>query len=107
MIFDLGESAQPRAGFVLPTVGATITALAPHRLPCCGLVPGLGDVVPQGTTGIVTEVRPPGVSCRGYVGACVVWDDVSVRRRYPAGVVIRWDVVDDPECFAFTDPAIP
>ena len=94
--------ARPRQGFVTPVVGATVTVLKPHKLPCqpCTGWRAFNGVLSVGSVGTVTEIRPPGVECGGYVGLCVYWPEASAA--YPSGVVMAWNVVDDPEVFSFT-----
>ncbi len=100
---SLGINARPRDGFTIPRVGAGVIAHRTYRLPCCSLVPvsESGDVVPAGCTGTVIEIRFPGVPCGGYVGVGVAWRDADVRKRYPAGVILRWDDASDPDLFTF------
>ena len=101
-----GLDARPREGFVIPPVGTTVTTLAPYALACGRTRDRWGrefdGVLPAGTTGKVTAIRAPGVECRGYVGLVVGWDVENVAYPYAAGVVMQWDVIDDPTVFSFS-----
>ena len=110
----LGIKAKPRDGFVLPEEGTKVVLLAPYKV--CSRVNDprfyvdahekndFDGIVPAGTEGVVVEIRTPGVPCHGYVG-CVI-QFMCDHPYYPfkgsgGGVVIPWDIVDEPTLFRF------
>lgn len=91
------DKAQPLPGFPFPQVGDAVEALKPYITPA-----GHDAVVPTGCVGRVIELRMPGAmsrgECNGYIGCVVTWPNL---KRYPAGIVIPWNVISNPESFQF------
>lgn len=92
---DLNDSVMPLEGFIYPKVNDKVVCLQKYsRIPW-----HTRDLFPVGSEGIVIELRLPGSlkDHHGYVG-CVVYFP-SAKRVYPAGIVIPWDAISDPDRF--------
>ena len=85
----------PREGFVYPAVGAKVKCLQDHRVPS-------HETIPSGTWGTVTEVRLPGSfqQQQGYIGCGIYW---PCLKKYPVGIIIRWDEISDHARFQFSE----
>lgn len=98
------DKTQPVDGFEYPEVGDSVVVLKDFELPDLGCT-----VLSPGTRGAVRELRMPGSFKEnpGYIGCCVLFDAaarpgaLSESVPYPAGIVIPWDLISDPENFRF------
>ncbi len=102
--YSYGAHILPRPAYVYPEVGDEIVALQDYQTAAISSFPTMGTLL-KGDKGKVVGLRKP---CPlnevvGYTGLIVEFD--RVRKAYPAGFVICWDLASDPKRFETRKPA--
>jgi|GEM_PF-3578626 len=98
---DMYEDRSPRHGFNIPEIGELFTVV--NRIWLGSTSQNRAEFKP-GTIGQVIGIREPLKPDGGYVGCIVKYIDDRFEKIYPAGMVVPWDEISDPEKFVFLSP---
>lgn len=116
------DKVQPVPGFIFPESGDEVVCMHDYATAAARSQPPYAvyrspesykdyGVLKTGTVGVVTGNRYPGTHGwgegkeSGYIGCVVKFNSAAMGGAYPAGIVLRWDDVSDPEKFVFRKPA--